>query len=123
MVKKIFILTLPIVFFSCKKQSELESIISNDTKKWAFYTDKTKIEQGIPLLQYNVFNKDGNSTEYLVREYRKEVLKKGKWNYSKKDNILNVFGVKLKVLKFEEDTIFLKLENKNIYPLLINKKE
>jgi hypothetical protein len=53
----------------------------------------------------------------------KTSIKNGKWKYSEKDSILNIKGVNMKVLKFEEDTIFLKLENKNIFPLLINKKE
>ncbi len=117
MVKKIFLLTLTIIFFSCRKQSELEYILSNDSKKWVYHVDKKKIDPGMPLLAYNIFNKNGNSTLYYTFASGDTPIKTTKWKYSEKDSVLNMFGTEFKVLKFQEDTIF--LEYKTIKPLLI----
>ncbi|UOK42202.1 MULTISPECIES: hypothetical protein [Flavobacterium] len=119
MVKYIYILLLTTIFFSCKNESELEYILSDDSKKWIldFNQKKNDPEMPLPPPPYNIFNKNGNVTLYYTFVDGETPIRTTKWKYSEKDSVLNMFELDFKVLKFQEDTIF--LQYKKYKPLLI----
>ncbi|UUC44576.1 hypothetical protein [Flavobacterium cerinum] len=106
------------ISLSCKKESQLEDMLTSETKKWCLYLDD--YEPGLPLLAYTIFHKNGSHELYYRVQNKETPVKKGKWYYSEKDSTLNWNGVNLKVQSIEQDTIFLKVKEHNI--LLINRK-
>ncbi len=71
----------------------------------------------LPPPPYNIFNKNGNVTLYYTFVDGETPIRTTKWKYSEKDSVLNMFELDFKVLKFQEDTIF--LQYKKYKPLLI----
>lgn len=126
-MNRAIIITIIVIFTSCKQQSEFEKILTTDSEKY-FWIKKSQDPSGkyIYFQHQFIFNEDKTSdffysnNENIKGEYGNihiegEVRKSKDWEYFEENNLFFMFPDVYKVTKYSHDTIKMNL--------LIGKKE
>jgi len=115
---KIFLSIFVVLLFSCRKESNLEVLLTDKTKKWVYIHNYT-FNKNSHLSVYIKFDKPNICENYNI-ETNRILYPKGEWKYHEKDSSLIIFENNFKFLKIEGDSIYLKHLKGNYITLLMN---